>query len=106
MQVNGGSQSFNVVNNMRILGRWMRMFTIPNQSSIPKASEQFDQRGLLIESAYKDRVIDVLEELFKLTLLLRDQSDWLTQRYSENKPIYQAEAAIIEPVGSKKVACC
>ena len=88
MQVNGGSQSFNVLNNMRILGRWMRMFTIPNQSSIPKAYQQFDAAGKLKESPYRDRVIDVLEELFRMTILLRGSSAMLTHRYSENKSQY------------------
>lgn len=85
MQISGGSQSFNVVNNMRILGRWMRMFTIPNQSSIPKAHQEFDDTGKMKPSAFKDRVMDVLQELFKMTLMLREQSQWLTHRYSENK---------------------
>lgn len=94
MQVNGGSQSFNVVNNMRILGRWMRMFAIPNQSSIPKAYEQFDEAGKLKESPYRDRVIDVLEELFRMTILLRGSSAMLTNRYSENKSQYTLAAEI------------
>jgi len=85
MQISGGSQSFNVVNNMRILGRWMRMFTIANQSSIPKAHQEFDDAGKMKPSAFRDRVIDVLQELIKMTLLLRQHSDWLTHRYSENK---------------------
>lgn len=84
MQISGGSQSFNVVNNMRVLGRWMRMFTIPNQSSIPKAHQEFDESGSMRPSALKDRVIDVMEELFKMTLVLRGQSQWLTHRFSEN----------------------
>lgn len=87
MQVSGGSQSFNAVNNLRILGRWMRMFTIPNQSSVAKAYEQFNQDGSMKKSSYHDRVIDVMEELFKFTLLLRNNVDYLTQRYSEIKPI-------------------
>ena len=94
MQVNGGSQSFNVVNNMRILGRWMRMFTIANQSSIPKTYQQFDQAGKLKESPYRDRVIDVLEELFRMTILLRGSSAMLTNRYSENKSQYTLAAEI------------
>jgi arsenic resistance protein ArsH len=85
MQVNGGSQSFNVVNNLRILGRWMRMFTIPNQSSVAKAYNEFDTDGNMKESGFKDRVVDVMEELFKMTLLLRNQKDYLTTRYSETK---------------------
>lgn len=85
MQVCGGSQSFNAVNNLRILGRWMRMFTIPNQSSVAKAYEQFNDDGTMKESSYKERVIDVMEELFKFTLLLRGNMDYLVQRYSESE---------------------
>jgi arsenic resistance protein ArsH len=83
MQVCGGSQSFNVVNTLRLLGRWMRMFTIPNQSSVPMAYKEFDDAGRMRASAYYDRVVDVMEELFKMTLLLRGRSDYLTDRYSE-----------------------
>lgn len=85
MQVSGGSQSFNAVNGLRLLGRWMRMFTIPNQSSVAKAYEQFEEDGRMKESAYRDRVVDVMEELMKFTLLLRDHSAFLTDRYSERK---------------------
>jgi arsenic resistance protein ArsH len=85
MQVSGGSQSFNAVNTLRLLGRWMRMFTIPNQSSVPKAYEQFDEAGRMKPGPLYNRVVDVMEELMKFTLLLRDKSDYLTDRYSERK---------------------
>jgi arsenical resistance protein ArsH len=85
MQVCGGSQSFNVVNALRVLGRWMRMVTIPNQSSVPKAWQEFDEHGRMKPSAYYDRVVDVMEELVKFTLLVRDRSDYLVNRYSERK---------------------
>lgn len=83
MQVSGGSQSFNSVNQMRILGRWMRMITIPNQSSIAKAFTEFDDDDRMKPSAYYNRIVDVMEELFKFTLLTRGQSAYLTDRYSE-----------------------
>lgn len=83
MQVCGGSQSFNSVNQMRILGRWMRMITIPNQSSIPKAFLEFDKDDRMKPSAYYNRVFDVMEELYKFTLLTRGQSDYFTDRYSQ-----------------------
>jgi len=83
MQVCGGSQSFNVVNTLRLLGRWMRMVTIPNQSSVPMAYKEFDDEGRMKPSAYYDRVVDVMEELFKFTLLTRGRTDYLTDRYSE-----------------------
>jgi len=85
MQVSGGSQSFNAVNQMRILGRWMRMLTIPNQSSVAKAFQEFDEAGRMKPSAYYDRVVDVMEELVKFTLLTRGVSAYLTDRYSERK---------------------
>jgi len=85
MQVNGGSQSFNAVNNMRILGRWMRMITIPNQSSVPMAYTAFDDNGRMKPSSNRDRIIDVMEELVKFTLLTRTYSALLTDRFSERK---------------------
>lgn len=83
MQVCGGSQSFNSVNQLRILGRWMRMITIPNQSSIPKAFLEFEEDGRMKASSYYDRIVDVMEELYKFTLLTRGQSAYLVDRYSE-----------------------
>lgn len=85
MQVSGGSQSFNSVNSLRILGRWMRMVTIPNQSSVPKAYEEFGEDGRMKPSPLYDRVVDVMEELVKFTLMLRGSTDYLTDRYSERK---------------------
>lgn len=85
MEVSGGSQSFNAVNQMRILGRWMRMITIPNQSSVARAFQEFDADGRMKPSSYYDRVVDVCEELVKFTLLTRDASSYLTDRYSERK---------------------
>ena len=85
IQVSGGSQSFNAVNQMRVLGRWMRMLTIPNQSSIAKAFLEFDEAGRMKPSSYYDRLVDVMEELVKFTLLTRGASPWLTDRYSERK---------------------
>ena len=93
MQVSGGSQSFNAVNQMRVLGRWMRMFTIPNQSSVAKAYEEFDEAGRMKPSAYYDRVVDVMEELVKLTLLIRDRSAYLVDRYSERKEVAETKSA-------------
>lgn len=85
MQVSGGSQSFNAVNQMRILGRWMRMITIPNQSSVAKAWQEFDEDGRMKPSSYYDRIVDVMEELMKFTLLTRGNSAYLVDRYSERK---------------------
>jgi arsenical resistance protein ArsH len=92
LQVSGGSQSFNAVNQMRILGRWMRMVTIPNQSSVPKAYMEFDDEGRMKPSPLYDRVVDVMEELVKFTLLLRGRSDYLVERYSERKAAREKEA--------------
>lgn len=85
MQVSGGSQSFNAVNSMRILGRWMRMITIPNQSSVAKAYDEFSEDGTMKPSSYRDRVVDVMEELMRFTYLTRDISGFLVDRYSERK---------------------
>ncbi len=85
MQVSGGSQSFNAVNQLRILGRWMRMITIPNQSSVAKAFEQFNSEGRMLPSSYYERIVDVMEELVKFTLMTRGVSNYLTDRYSERK---------------------
>jgi arsenic resistance protein ArsH len=90
MQVSGGSQSFNAVNQMRVLGRWMRMLTIPNQSSVAKAFMEFDEAGRMKASAYFDRVVDVMEELVKFTLLTRDIGPYLVDRYSERKESAEA----------------
>ena len=83
MQVSGGSQSFNAVNQLRILGRWMRLLTIPNQSSVPKAWKEFDDNGRMHPSPFYDRIVDVMEELYKFTLLTKDNRAYLTSRYSE-----------------------
>ncbi len=90
MQVSGGSQSFNALNQMRVLGRWMRMITIPNQSSVAKAFLEFDDAGRMKPSAYYYRVVDVMEELIKFTLLVRGRADYLVDRYSERKESAEA----------------
>lgn len=93
MQVSGGSQSFNAVNQLRVLGRWMRMVTIPNQSSVAKAFAEFDDSGRMKPSAYHDRVVDVMEELVKFTLLTRDCAGYLVDRYSERRESAEALSA-------------
>ena len=85
MQVSGGSQSFNAVNTLRLLGRWMRMFTIPNQSSVAMAYREFDEAGRMRPSAYYDRIVDVMEELVRFTVLFRPHAAQLVDRYSERK---------------------
>jgi len=90
MQVNGGSQSFNTVNQLRVLGRWMRCLTIPNQSSVPKAFLEFDGDDRMKPSPYYDRMVDVMEELVKFTLLTRDRADYLVDRYTERKETGEA----------------
>jgi arsenic resistance protein ArsH len=90
MQVSGGSQSFNAVNQLRVLGRWMRMITVPNQSSVAKAFMEFDDDGRMKPSPYYERVVDVMEELVKFTLLTRDCADYLVDRYSERRESAQA----------------
>jgi len=95
MQVNGGSQSFNAVNQMRVLGRWMRMITIPNQSSVAMAYKEFEEDGRMKPSAYYDRVVDVMEELVKFTLLTRSVSDYLVDRYSERKEAHPLDPKVL-----------
>jgi arsenic resistance protein ArsH len=85
MEVSGGSQSFNAVNQLRVLGRWMRMITIPNQSSVAKAFLEFDDAGRMKPSAFYERLVDVMEELVKFTLLTRDVAPYLVDRYSERR---------------------
>lgn len=99
MQVCGGSQSFNAVNQLRILGRWMRLITIPNQSSTPKAFLEFDDNDRMKPSSFYDRMVDVMEELVKFTLLTRGRADYLVDRYSERK---ESGEALIARVNSKR----
>ncbi|NIE80075.1 arsenical resistance protein ArsH [Asaia sp. As-1742] len=94
MQVCGGSQSFNTVNALRILGRWMRMITIPNQSSVPMAYKQFDENDRMIPSSFYDRLVDVMDELVKFTLLTRDRADYLVDRYSERKVAFELPSGL------------
>lgn len=100
MQVCGGSQSFNAVNQMRILGRWMRMITIPNQSSVAKAWQEFDEDGRMKPSSYYDRIVDVMEELMKFTLLTRGNAAYLVDRYSERK---ESAEALSKRVNQNKI---
>lgn len=93
LQVSGGSQSFNALNQMRVLGRWMRLLTIPNQSSVAKAWQEFDSLGRMRPSSYYDRLVDVMEELLKFTLLTRDLAPYLVDRYSERRPGTESLAA-------------
>lgn len=99
MQVCGGSQSFNAVNQLRVLGRWMRLITIPNQSSIAKAWAEFGPDGRMKPSPYYDRIVDVMEELMKFTLLTRDCADYLVDRYSERKESAEALMARVNQTG-------
>jgi arsenic resistance protein ArsH len=103
MQVSGGSQSFNVVNTLRVLGRWMRMITIPNQSSVAKAWQEFDEHGRMKPSPFYDRVVDVMEELVKFTLMVRGRSDYLVSRYSERKGD-AAQHALAQAAGATEKA--
>jgi len=96
MQVSGGSQSFNAVNTLRLLGRWMRMFTIPNQSSVAMAYKEFDETGRMKPSSYYDRIVDVMEELVRFTVLLRPHAAQLVDRYSERKA-GKARPGVIRP---------
>ena len=100
MQVSGGSQSFNAVNQLRVLGRWMRMLTIPNQSSVAKAFLEFDEAGRMKPSAYYDRVVDVMEELMKFTLLTRDSGAYLVDRYSERRESAEALSQRVNQQGT------
>lgn len=101
MQVSGGSQSFNAVNTLRVLGRWMRMFTIPNLSSIAKAYAEFDDAGRMRRSAYYDRIVDVMEELVRFTVLLRPHvAATLTDRYSERKESQPRPGRVMNQAGS------
>lgn len=96
MQGSGGSQSFNALNQMRVLGRWMRLITIPNQSSVAKAFLEFDEEGRMKPSSYYERVVDVMEELVKFTLLTRDCAEYLVDRYSERKETAQELSARVQ----------
>lgn len=103
MHFSAGSQSFNSVNTLRVLGRWLRMFTIPNQSSVAKAYEEFDEAGRMKPSAYYDRIVDVMEELVRFTVLLRPHADQLVDRYSErvgaDRPVARLNAGTFAAIG-------
>jgi arsenic resistance protein ArsH len=100
MQVSGGSQSFNTLNQLRILGRWMRLLTIPNQSSVPQAFLKFDKDGRLEQGPFYNRMVDVMEELMKFTLLTRDRKDYLVERYSERA---ESAAELSKRVNQKQI---
>ena len=105
MQVSGGSQSFNAINQMRVLGRWMRMLTVPNQSSVAKAYQEFDEAGRMKPSAYYDRIVDVMEELMKFTLLTRDVAPYLVDRYSERKESAKALSRRVDQAAICELMC-
>ena len=102
MQVSGGSQAFNAVNALRMLGRWMRMITIPNQSSVPKAYQEFDEAGRMKPGPLYDRVVDVCEELMKFTLLTRERADYLVDRYSERKERCRSACGPSTPISPRR----
>ncbi len=102
-QVCGGSQSFNSLNQMRILGRWMRLITIPNQSSVPRAWDEFDENGRMKPGPYYNRVVDVMEELVKFTLLTRSSSGYLTDRYSERVESHEALSSRVNTAKAAQV---
>ncbi len=97
MQVSAGSQSFNSVNTLRLLGRWMRMFTIPNQSSVAMAYKEFDEAGRMLPSSYYDRIVDVMEELVRFTVLMRPHAEQLINRYSERKAMVRSDGSVPDP---------
>jgi arsenical resistance protein ArsH len=102
MQVSAGSQSFNSVNTLRLLGRWMRMFTIPNQSSVARAYEEFNEAGRMKPSSYYDRIVDVMEELVRFTVLLRPHAEQLVDRYSERKERGEPVQTPVEAAGLER----
>jgi arsenic resistance protein ArsH len=104
MQVSAGSQSFNTVNTLRVLGRWMRMVTIPNQSSVAKAYDEFERDGRMKPSSYYDRIVDVMEELTRFTILLRPHTQQLVDRYSERKESGEKTALKSDPVAASGIA--